>query len=136
MNYYARLENNIAVEIIIIPCEYDIRTMYPGDFIKTLVSCTDAANIGDIYKNGNFTPPPPPEPALLEPEPDPKGVILGQLNELDFKTIRPLRAILANNASEEDQDYLQDLEAQAQALRVQLAELTKLESVPAKTVQQ
>ena len=40
-----------------------------------------------------------------------------ELAELDMKTIRPLRAKLADTATQEDTDVLNDLETQAQTLR-------------------
>ena len=46
-----------------------------------------------------------------------------QLAALDEQAIRPLRAILAGTPSDEDTDKLREIEAQAVALRRELAEL-------------
>lgn len=46
-----------------------------------------------------------------------------QLAELDNQAIRPLRAILAGTSTDEDTDKLREIEAQAAALRAELAEL-------------
>lgn len=82
------------------------------------------AKLNESKDGWDFEPLPPEPPQKPDPEPDPKDIILGQLNDLDFKTVRPLRAILAQSASEEDREYLQSLEEQAQALRAQLSKLS------------
>lgn len=46
--------------------------------------------------------------------------IESQLNEIDFQTIAPLRAILTGNSTAEDELKLQELESQASKLRSQL----------------
>ena len=46
-----------------------------------------------------------------------------QLTELDFKTVRALRAIEAGTPTDEDRDKLREIEAQAVTLRNELAEL-------------
>ncbi|MCH5203851.1 MAG: hypothetical protein J1F03_03830 [Oscillospiraceae bacterium] len=46
-----------------------------------------------------------------------------QLSELDSQAIRPLRAIFAGTPTDEDRDKLAEIEAQAVALRNELAEL-------------
>lgn len=46
-----------------------------------------------------------------------------QLAELDLQTMRPLRAIEAGTATDEDADKLREIEAQAVILRAELAEL-------------
>lgn len=48
-----------------------------------------------------------------------------QLEELDRQAIRPLRAIAAGNATDEDREILTDLEQQAAELRQRLAALEK-----------
>ncbi len=45
-----------------------------------------------------------------------------QLNELDLQAVRPLRAIAAGTATDEDRDKLREIEAQAEVLRAELAE--------------
>lgn len=49
-----------------------------------------------------------------------RAKILSQLEELDLKCIRPLRAIQAGTATDEDRARLAELEAQAEELRKQL----------------
>lgn len=46
-----------------------------------------------------------------------------QLVELDSLAVRPLRAVIAGTATDEDRDKLRDLEAQAAILRAELEEL-------------
>lgn len=46
-----------------------------------------------------------------------------QLAELDNRTTRPLRAILAGTATDEDRDKLREIEEQAAVLRAELAGL-------------
>lgn len=46
-----------------------------------------------------------------------------QLNSLDEKSARSMRAILANTATEDDRNFLADLETQAEDLRQQIKDL-------------
>lgn len=46
-----------------------------------------------------------------------------QLNQLDDKSTRSIRAILAETATEEDRNYLANLEEQAEQVREELKEL-------------
>lgn len=50
-----------------------------------------------------------------------------QLAELDNRTTRPLRAILAGTATDEDRDKLREIEEQAAVLRAELAELERVD---------
>lgn len=49
--------------------------------------------------------------------------IVLELAEIDNKTIRPLRACLTRMQTKEDEDYLKELEIQAENLREELKEL-------------
>ena len=46
-----------------------------------------------------------------------------QLAELDLQAVRPLRAIAAGTATDEDKSRLAEIEGQAEALRAEIAEL-------------
>ena len=46
-----------------------------------------------------------------------------RLDEIDRQAIRPLRAIAAGTATDEDRSVLAELEAQAEEIRAQMAEL-------------
>lgn len=48
-----------------------------------------------------------------------------QLNELDLQAVRPLRAIAAGTATDEDKSRLAEIEGQAEALRAEIANLRK-----------
>ena len=52
-----------------------------------------------------------------------KQELLAQLDAVDLKTIRPLRAIQAGTGTQEDTDKLEELEAQAEQIRAELREL-------------
>lgn len=52
-----------------------------------------------------------------------KRDIMSQLDAIDLKTIRSMRAIQAADFTDDDVAYLQQLEQQAKALREQLASL-------------
>lgn len=52
-----------------------------------------------------------------------KHELLTQLDAVDLKTIRPLRAIQAGIGTQEDTDKLEELEAQAEQIRGELREL-------------
>lgn len=51
--------------------------------------------------------------------------IMKELDEIDRKTIRPLRAILSGLGTKEDKDFLAELETQAKAKREELEKLIK-----------
>lgn len=51
--------------------------------------------------------------------------IQSELDGIDRKTIRPLRAILSGLGTEEDKDFLAELETQAKAKREELEKLIK-----------
>lgn len=51
------------------------------------------------------------------------GEILRRLDEIDSESIRPLRAVSAGTATDEDKSRLSGLESEAQALREELAVL-------------
>lgn len=65
--------------------------------------------------------PVPPEPSAEELERIRVAGIQAQLDALDRKAIRPLRAIAAGTATQADRDRLADLEAQADVIRTRLA---------------
>ena len=46
-----------------------------------------------------------------------------QLNELDLQAVRPLRAIAAGTATDEDKSRLAEIESKAEELRAEIAEL-------------
>lgn len=50
----------------------------------------------------------------------------GKLKEIDEKSARSMRALLANTATDEDRAYLAQLEAQAEAYRAEIKELQEL----------
>lgn len=52
-----------------------------------------------------------------------KQELLAQLDAVDLKTIRPLRAIQAGTGTQEDTDKVEELEAQAEQIRGELREL-------------
>lgn len=52
-------------------------------------------------------------------------VLKRQLNELDLKAVRPLRAIAAGTATDEDKSRLAEIESKAEELRVEIANLGK-----------
>lgn len=53
-----------------------------------------------------------------------RGQILAELDAIDRKTIRPLRAILAGIGTDDDRERMAELERQAEELRAELDELT------------
>lgn len=69
--------------------------------------------------NGNLidvTPKPIPEEPV-----DPEEEIKNELQQIDLATIRPLRAILAEQYTQEDKDRIVELEAKATELRSRLS---------------
>lgn len=50
-------------------------------------------------------------------------VLKRQLNELDLQAVRPLRAIAAGTATDEDKSRLAEIESKAEELRAEIAEL-------------
>ena len=51
--------------------------------------------------------------------------LIQQLAELDLQAVRPLRAIAAGTATDEDKSRLAEIEGQAEALRAEIANLRK-----------
>jgi hypothetical protein len=67
MQYFARIENGIVVEIVTIPAGAAIGNYFHADFAAALVSCAATVAAGMQYANGGFTPAPPPAaPALAQ----------------------------------------------------------------------
>lgn len=79
------------------------------------VDCDDTVEVGYAY-DGEFTSPP-------EPVVDRAAEIKRELQEIDTKSIRPLRAKMAGTNTQADDDMLADLEADAATLRTELANL-------------
>lgn len=52
-----------------------------------------------------------------------KDNLLNELNRIDLKTVRPLRAIQAGDGTEEDEAKLAELEAQATLIRKKIKDL-------------
>ena len=67
---------------------------------------------GNLIDIKPVEPPVTPEEQVTE--------LKGQLNAIDMQAVRPLRAIIAGTATEEDRERLAQLEAQAEALRAEL----------------
>lgn len=65
------------------------------------------------------------EPTAEEKEEELKA----QLDEIDKLAIRPLRAIAAGTATDEDRETLAELEKQAEEIRAELAELSEEKAV-------
>lgn len=81
------------------------------------------ANITDWLAKNNVTPeaePLPPEPTEEELRAAREEAIIAELDEIDRKSARALRAIVAGTATDDDRAMLTELNAQAEALRAQL----------------
>ena len=52
-----------------------------------------------------------------------KNNLIQQLNRIDEKTIRPMRAINSGKGSQDDADMLRDLEEKAEKIRLQIQQL-------------
>lgn len=52
-----------------------------------------------------------------------KSEIMNRLNEIDYLSVRPIRAILSNSATDFDKEKLESLEKEADDLRKELATL-------------
>lgn len=64
-----------------------------------------------------------PEQTPLESRVAKQVKLIHELQKIDTKTVRPLRAILAGKGTPEDAQMLEDLEAQAQTKRAELIAL-------------
>ena len=64
-----------------------------------------------------------PEKTQTELDAERKFEILSELNHLDAKSARPMRAVLADTATDEDKDTLAEIEDKAKKLREELAGL-------------
>lgn len=73
MKYYARLENNIVVEVI--KTDNDIKKLYHADFVAQLIECDNTVKQGFVYDNGKFK-----EPVIAKPD-----LITMQYNAIDAR---------------------------------------------------
>lgn len=79
-------------------------------------------------ENGNLIDIVPVEPPVSEQSSEEKTEELkAQLDEIDRQAIRPLRAIAAGTATEEDREILTELERQAEEIRKELALVSQAE---------
>ena len=135
MQKFARIINNIAVEIWTPYFE----GLAPDDAFHPTLACQFAQVPADVTAGSTYDPitdtwtiAPVPESA---PAPDPvtpaetrRAEIEAELTAIDAASARPLRAILTattsgGTADPEDVAKLAELEAQAKALRTELASL-------------
>ena len=121
----------------------DVHSIIPDDAVNitqevhtALLSAQSQGKMIQSDENGYpiaVEPPPPPEtPAPTEIELTQQRIaeIQQQLTTNDLASVRPLRAKVAGTATEFDETRLAELEAQAQALRTELATLnTKLQEL-------
>ena len=76
-------------------------------------------------EDGNLTDIiPAPSLVLEQSEEDKTAELMERLDEIDRLAIRPLRAIAAGTATDEDREILAELERQADKIRKELAELS------------
>ena len=76
-------------------------------------------------EDGNLTDIiPAPSLVLEQSEEDKTAELMERLDEIDRLAIRPLRAIAAGTATDEDREILAELERQAEEIRKELAELS------------
>ncbi len=60
MQRFARVQDGVVREIIIIPDDADINTRFHPGLVKTLVDSPDVAVVnGYLFSDGQFTAPPP-----------------------------------------------------------------------------
>ena len=75
-------------------------------------------NDGNLIDIMPTEPPVTPEEQISE--------LKNQLVDIDMQTVRPLRAITAGTATEEDREKLAELEAQAEKLRTEIKTIYKI----------
>jgi hypothetical protein len=122
MSRYARIESQQVAEIIIAPEGIDITRMFPADIVAACVSCPAEVREGWSYDGAAFSPPPPPTEAELKAQR--RAEILSRLAALDIESIRPLRAVADDTASDFDRQKLASLETEASGLREGLQEVS------------
>lgn len=116
---YARIEDNTVMELF--STDKDISTLFHPDLVW--VQCEDASvQTGYLYDSisGVFSPKP------VDPNIEKNArivTIMAELDDIDLKSVRSLRAKLAGTATAEDDRILNELEARAAVLRAELATL-------------
>ena len=65
---------------------------------------------------------------IISPIADKRGEIISELEKLDLKAVRPLRAIAAGTATEADKQKLAGIEAEAKKLRKEIGIIAEEES--------
>lgn len=116
---YARIENDTIAEFF--STELDIKSLFHPDLLW--VPCEDtSAQIGYLYdKTTNTFSPKPVDPAIEKAQR--AAAIQAELDDIDMRSVRPLRAKVAGTATAEDERILSELEARAAVLRAELATL-------------
>ena len=79
--------------------------------------------IGPLPEGALLERPAKPEPTAEEAAEARAREIMAELEELDAKAARPMRAMLAGTSTDEDKASLEEIESNAQALREELASL-------------
>jgi len=116
---YARIENDTVLEFF--STELDIKDLFHPSL--TWVVCEDpSVQLGYTYDFATkvFSPKPvdpAAENALRA------SSILAELDTIDMRSVRPLRAKVAGTATPEDERILSELEARAAVLRAELVTL-------------
>lgn len=116
---YARIEDNSVAEFY--TTDLPIYSIFHTDLVW--VPCEDmSVQAGYLYNStsGTFSPKP------VDPTVEKNiriAAIRAELDEIDLKSVRPLRAKLAGTATAEDDRILSELEARAAVLRAELATL-------------
>lgn len=122
MKNFARIENKSVAEIL---SAVALPEYHPSLEWVEVQDGRELPQVGWLYSDGVFSPPEIDPATQREME---RARILSALADLDAASVRPLRAILAAQASggtpdAEDVARISDLAAQAQALRVELTAL-------------
>lgn len=116
---YARIENNTVAEFY--TTELPIYNIFHADLVW--VQCEDmSVQTGYLYDSisGVFSPKP------VDPNIEKNARIVAiraELDDIDLKSVRSLRAKLAGTATAEDDRILNEIEARAAVLRAELATL-------------
>lgn len=116
---YARIEDGCVAEFY--STDVDITTVFHPSLVW--VPCEDiTVQAGYVYDGATKTfSPKPVDPAVEKALR--AAAIRTELDDLDLRSVRPLRAKIAGTATAEDERILSELEARASALRIELASL-------------
>jgi len=125
MEQRAYIVDGVVHDVLRPVAGFSFEQCFPARMLEACVDCGEDVCPGWIYDGAVLAPPKGPESMTPEEIRHQRlGEISVRLDSIDSASIRPLRAIMDNTATDADRDKLAALEQEAAELRAELAELS------------